>query len=156
MTDAPLPETRDFAGQPGPKAGILPPMHNEPLDKLSIRDLLVRCVIGVKPEERKKPQDILIDITLYADLRKACRSDSLRDSVDYSAVKRKVLQLAEKSRFRLIERLAGRIAEIGLQDRRVQRAQVRVRKPGALRFARCSEVEIVRTRPFVPKRRNGD
>ena len=114
------------------------------LDKLYIRDLLARCIVGVFPRERTKKQDVIINITLHADLRKACRTDRLEDSVDYKTVKEKVLALVEGSAFMLLERLAERIAEVCLEDRRVARVQVSVQKPGALRFARSSEVEIER------------
>ena len=116
------------------------------LDRLRIRDLLLRCRVGVTAAERHKPQDVLVTVTLHADLATACRSDRLGDSVDYKALKLKILAEAERHAFKLIERLAERIATIALADRRVQRVEVVVQKPGALRFARCSEVEIVRER----------
>ena len=119
-------------------------MNDMPLDRLRIRDLLVRCRVGVTAQERNKPQDILITLTLYADLRKACRSARLKDSVDYKVLKWKILAKTEKASFRLIERLAECVADICLEAPRVERVDVRVQKPVALRFARCSEVEITR------------
>jgi len=113
-------------------------------DKIYIRDLLVRCVIGIFPEERRMPQDVLLNITMRSDLRKAGASDRLEDSVDYKAVKQKILAMAEDSSFQLVERLAERVAEICLEDRRVRCAIVSVEKPTALRFAKSVGVEIVR------------
>jgi len=43
----------------------------EHLDKIHIRDLLQRCIIGIYDEERREKQDVVINITLHADLRKA-------------------------------------------------------------------------------------
>lgn len=114
------------------------------LDKLRIRDLRVRCRVGVTAEERRLPQEVLITVTLHADLGKSCRSDALRDTVDYVAVKKAILAECEKKSFRLIERMAQRVAELALADPRVQRVDVVVQKHGVLRFARCSEVEISR------------
>ena len=116
------------------------------LDRLSIRGLLVRCRVGVTAAERRLPQDVLITVTVHADLCRACKSDRLRDSVDYKRIKQQILSLVETTRFNLIERLAERVAGIALRDRRVQRADVVIQKPGALRFARCSEVAITRER----------
>jgi D-erythro-7,8-dihydroneopterin triphosphate epimerase len=116
------------------------------LDKLHIRDLVVRCRLGVTARERRKPQEVAVSVTLHADLRPACRSDRLADSVDYAVLKRAILAEAERRQFHLIERLAQRVAEICLGDPRVERVDVTVQKPGALRFARCSEVEITRER----------
>ena len=46
----------------------------------------------------------------------------------------------------LVEKMASEIAGICLLDPQVERAIVRVEKPGALRFARSVGVEIDRTR----------
>lgn len=115
------------------------------LDTLRIRDLRVRCRVGVTAEERRLPQDVVITVTMHADLRKACRSDNLSDTVDYKAIKKAILAECEAKSFKLIERMAQRVAELALVDPRVQRADVVVQKHGALRFARCSEVEIRRS-----------
>ena len=104
----------------------------------------MRCCIGVTAAERAKPQELLVTVTMHADLSKAGRSDRLGDSIDYKALKLKILALAEKRSFKLIERLAQDVADLALSDRRVLQADVLVQKPGALRFARCSEVEISR------------
>jgi len=117
------------------------------LDKIYIRDLLLRCIVGIYPEERTHKQDVIINITLRADLSEACRSDRIEDTVDYKAIKKKIVTLVEGSSFFLIERLAEEIAAICLEPERVMLAQVSVDKPGALRFARSVAVEISRTRP---------
>jgi 2-amino-4-hydroxy-6-hydroxymethyldihydropteridine diphosphokinase len=121
-------------------------MADPALDKIHIRDLLMRCILGVNEEERREKQDVLLNITLYADLREACRSDRLEDTVDYKAIKKRVIAEVERSSYYLVERLAERIAEICLEDNRVRRVQVAVEKPGALRFARTVGIEIVRER----------
>ena len=121
-------------------------MPLQPPDELRIRELIIRPFIGVTAAERRKRQDIAVDITLYAHLRKACRSDRLEDSIDYSAVKQRILDIAEASRCRLIERLAQLIADACLEFDHVESVRVTVRKPNALRFSRCTEVEIVRER----------
>ena len=116
------------------------------LDKLRIRELVVRCRVGVTALERSRAQEVVITLTMHADLSKACRSDRLADTVDYKAIKLKILSEAERAPFKLIEHLAQRVADIALADPRVTRADVVIQKPGALRFARCSEVEITRER----------
>ncbi len=115
-------------------------------DKLVIRDLAARCIIGIFPEERGQKQDVLLTIALHADLRAAGRSDRLEDSLDYKAVKQKVLALVEKSQFQLLEALAEAVAGVCLESPRVERVTVTLQKPGALRFARCAEIEITRER----------
>ena len=117
------------------------------MDKIHIRDLQVRCVVGIYPEERTAKQDVIINVTLHADYRAACLSDRIEDTVDYKQVKKRIVEMAEASDFFLVERLAESIASLCLQDPRVSQADVTVDKPGALRFARSVAVEISRTRP---------
>lgn len=122
-------------------------------DRIHIRDLAVRCIIGVFPEERRERQDVVINITLECDCRPAARSDDLRDAVDYKKIKRSVLRMVEVSEFQLIETLAERIADICLANPRVEAARVTVDKPGALRFARSVAIEIERRRSEPGPRR---
>jgi len=116
------------------------------LDKIHIRDLQTRCIIGVYPEERGQPQDVVINLTLHADIRRAGRSDRIEDTVDYKAVKTAVIALTEQSSYFLIERLAEAVAQRCLKAGGVQKVEVTIDKPGALRYARSVAVEIVRER----------
>ncbi|MGA2070151.1 MAG: dihydroneopterin aldolase [Sedimentisphaerales bacterium] len=115
------------------------------LDKIRINDLLLHCIIGLNDWERTQKQDVLINIILYADLVKPCQTDNLKDSVDYKEIKKEIIAMVENSSFNLIERLAGEIARICLGHSFIKAVQVRVDKPGALRFAKSVGVEIFRT-----------
>ncbi len=119
--------------------------HRSP-DAIEIRDLLLRCIIGVNDEERRAKQDVLINITLRADLRAAAATDDIRDTVNYRTLTKQIVEHVENSRYYLVETLAERIADICLRDEHVQRVQVSVQKPGALRFARSVGVTIERVR----------
>ena len=114
------------------------------MDKIFIRELALRCIIGIFPEERREKQDIVINIELQCDLRKAGGPDDLNDTVDYKAIKKAILELVENSRFKLIEALAENIAKLALADEKVKQVVVTIDKPGALRFAKSSAVEISR------------
>jgi FolB domain-containing protein len=121
-------------------------MADSPLDRIHIADLLVRCIVGTNPGERAKPQDVVINVTLHADLRAACRSDRIEDTVDYRSLKQRIVEMVEASHFFLVEALAEAVSDICLSDPRVRKACVRVEKPTALRFARTVGVEIERER----------
>ncbi len=118
-------------------------------DQIHIRDLLLRAIIGINDEERRDRQDVLINVTLYADLRKPGVSDAIQDAVNYRTLTKRIIQMVENSQFYLVEKLAAEIAAICLADPGVERVQVRVEKPGALRFARSVGVEIDRTRAVL-------
>ncbi len=120
------------------------------MDRIVIRELLVRCVLGVDAEERREMQDVLISVTLHADLRRAGQSDRLEDAIDYRRIKKQILAAAEGSRYRLIEALAEHVAALCLEHAGVMRVDVLVEKPGSLRFARSAAVEISREAPAAP------
>lgn len=122
----------------------------DPSDRIHIRELHARCIVGIFPHEREVRQDVFLNITLEADLKKACRSDRIEDTVDYKGLKRAILEMVEQSEFYLIERLAEAVAEICLGHPAVERVTVSVDKPGALRFARSVAVEIQRSRGQQP------
>lgn len=121
-------------------------MDADCLDRIHVRDLRVRCIIGINPDEREKKQDVVINITLYADLRRAAATDCIEDTVDYKTIKVRTMEEVEGSSFFLLERLATHVADICLADPKVARARVLVEKPAALRFARTVGVEVVRGR----------
>ncbi len=125
-------------------AGIWFEEHYMSQDRIEIRDLLLRGIVGVNDWEREQPQDILINITLFADLHRAGLSDDIHDSVNYRTVTKKIIQLVETSQRFTVEALAADIARICLQEPGAERVRVRLEKPGALRFARSVGVEIER------------
>lgn len=116
------------------------------VDKIHIRDLSLRCIIGVNDDERREKQDVIVNITLHTDFAPAAASDDFARAVDYKKVKLRVVSLVEGSRYYLLEALAEAIACACLEFERVQQVDVMVEKPGALRFARTVGVEISRKR----------
>jgi len=86
-------------------------------DRIYIRDLALRCLIGVYPEERRDKQDVILNIILETDHRPAAASDRLADAVDYKTLKKKIVALVEASSFELIETLADRVAALALPHR---------------------------------------
>lgn len=114
------------------------------MDTITIRDLALRTIIGIYPEERKEKQDILVNITLEVDLKKAGTSDNITDTVDYKTLKKEIVKMVDKSAYNLIESLAENIATICLTEKKVNRALITIDKPGALRFARSVAVTVDR------------
>jgi len=116
------------------------------MDKVLITDLSARGIIGINDWEREKPQEILINITLYADLRRAGQTDDISDCVNYRTIAKKSQQRAETAARLTVEALANDIARLCLEEPGVQKAVVRVEKPGAVRFCHLVGVEVERTR----------
>jgi FolB domain-containing protein len=116
------------------------------MDKVFIKDLVARGIIGVNDWERKKAQEILINITVFTDTSKAGESDDIKDCVDYSALTKKILAHAESAARLTVEALANDLVKICLDQKGVKKAIVRVEKPGAVRFAKSVGVEVERSR----------
>lgn len=116
------------------------------MDQIFITDLVARGIIGINDWERKVPQEMLINIVLFADLHRVGESDDLHDSVDYRAVTKKVLAHAESARRLTVEALAADLASLCLEEALVKKVRVRVEKPGAVRFSRSVGVEIERAK----------
>ncbi|MBA4388358.1 MAG: dihydroneopterin aldolase [Verrucomicrobia bacterium] len=117
------------------------------MDKMFIVDLKLKCIIGTKPEERRRKQEVVISICLETDLRKACKTDKLEDTVNYHSLEKKLIALVEMSEFLLLEKLAESIAALSLyHDRRIQVVHVRLAKPAAGIKARGISIEIRRAR----------
>ena len=115
-------------------------------DKIHISDLHIRAIIGVNTDERRQPQDVIVNIVLHTDSQIAAASDDIKDTVNYRTITKNVINLVETSQFYLVERLAQEISNVCLGDTRVQRVRVTVEKPTALRFARTVGITIERSR----------
>jgi FolB domain-containing protein len=116
------------------------------MDKVIIKDLLLRGIVGINDSERVNKQDILINIVMYTDIRPAAASDDIVDALNYRTITERITAHVEDSADFLVEKLASSIAGIIITEFDVDRAQVRIEKPGALRFARSVGVEIDRTK----------
>ena len=98
------------------------------MDRIVIAGIRALGVHGVLPEEQTRPQPFEVDVELLVDLAPAGNSDALEDTVDYGAVSEAVSRVISSESFRLLERLAARIAEVCRSDPRVVGVVIEVRK----------------------------
>jgi dihydroneopterin aldolase len=84
---------------------------------------------GVNPEERSLGQRFLVDVALSAALETAGRSDNLDDTINYSAVYKRVRAIVEGPPRALIEAVAEEIAMTLLSEFPATSVVVTVRKP---------------------------
>ena len=116
-------------------------------DCIEIRDLMVRAIVGINDEERVNRQDVVINLTIWSDLRDSGRTDDIDDTINYRTLAKLVIELVEESSFFLVEKLATEIALLSFEfSESIERIRVTVEKPGAIRFARSVGVTIERTR----------
>lgn len=100
-------------------------------DRIELRGLTAHGRHGVFSHEREDGQQFVVDVALSVDTRAAAASDDLADTVDYGALAERVVGLIAGEPVALIETLAQRIADLCLEDRRVEDVEVTVHKPEA-------------------------
>ena len=113
-------------------------------DRIFVENLHLRCRIGVTEEERRDPQEVVVDASVYLDLSLAGRSNDLRDTIDYKKYVESITGLVEAGPFVLLEGLAAGIATMSM-GWGADRVVVRVRK-GKYSSEPSIGVEIERTR----------
>ena len=116
------------------------------MDKVFIKDLHVQGILGIHDWERVTPREIIVNVTLYTDTRRAARTDNISGCVDYSAMAKKIRAHAESAARMTVEALANDLAGLCLEEPRVRKVVVRVDKPGAVPETASVGVEVERAR----------
>ena len=115
------------------------------MDHVFIEGLEIEALIGIYDWERRIRQPLVFDIEMAFDNRIPAASDAIGDTLNYTAVSKRVVQYVSESDFGLVETLAERVAAIILEEFGVQRVRLKLSKPGAVRGARAVGVMIERT-----------
>jgi dihydroneopterin aldolase len=114
------------------------------MDIVYIRALRIDTVIGIYEWERKTRQTIVFDVEMSADIGRAAATDSIRDTLDYKAVSKRLIQFVGESSFQLVETLAERCAQIVREEFGVRWVRLTLNKAGAVRGADAVGVVIER------------
>ena len=104
-------------------------------DIIYIKDLRVQAIIGIFGWEREVRQEVSIDLEMEFDCKRAAKTDSIEDTIDYKKITKGIIKFVEESEFQLQETLAEGIAELVKNEYKVNSLKLRVSKPGALRHA---------------------
>jgi dihydroneopterin aldolase len=100
-------------------------------DRIELRGLTVRGYHGVFDHEQRDGQDFVVDITVWIDLATASASDDLADTLDYGMLAQRAAEIVAGPPRKLIETVAGAIADDVMTDERVHAVEVVVHKPSA-------------------------
>ncbi|BAZ49285.1 dihydroneopterin aldolase [Nostoc sp. NIES-4103] len=111
----------------------------------------IRCYgyTGYLHEEQVLGQWFEVDVKLWLDISKAAKTDAIEDTLDYRSVISLIQNLVKTSKFSLLERLVGAIADAILTEcDRVTQVQVTVSKPAAPipDFGGKISIEVTRTK----------
>jgi len=116
------------------------------LDRIFINEIVVSGIIGINPDERVNEQDICVNVIMWVDTSVAARSDDIADAVNYRTITKRIIEHIENGEPMLVERLVQEIADLCLEDERVDSVEVSVEKPGALSHTRSVGIKILRSR----------
>ena len=115
--------------------------------KIYLQGVRAYGYVGYLPEENVLGQWFEVDATLWVDFEKSTYSDDLEDTVNYISCIRKIENLIQTEKYKLIERLAGAIADSILEDPKISQLELRVIKhPPIPHFQGSVAVEITRSR----------
>lgn len=97
-----------------------------------VKGLKVYAYHGVNPEEKENGQVFVLDIQAQTDLRAACLSDRLEDTVSYAKIIKTTIAVMTAQKNDLIERAAQRVAEALLHEYpTLESVVVTLKKPDA-------------------------
>lgn len=129
-------------------------------DVLSITGLRCECVVGVYPQERGRPQPLVIDIDLFVDTDAAGRSGRLSRTVDYDAAAQAVIFLLQSCRFGLLETAAHALAKFllappsaGESRAAIHSVRLKLIKPEALPGGALASLSVERDAAWAHIRR---
>ena len=120
-------------------------------DRIDLTGIEVYAKHGVLDQEQEKAQVFRVDVSAYTDLSVPGETDDLSDALDYSTLALEVREVVGSESHRLIETVAGRVADTILAHPQVVRAVITIHKPNApidMAFDDVS-VTIERTRAAV-------
>ena len=115
------------------------------MDIVFIENLKIPASIGVWDWEHRVKQNLTIDVELGCDIRQAASFDDIEHAVSYKDVSVRIFELIEGSKFKLIETVAEKIAELILAEFSVTWCRIKVSKPRAVEKASNVGVIIERT-----------
>ena len=113
-------------------------------DKVFIEDLEVETIIGIFGWERKVKQIVKISLEMDFNISDAAKTDNIDQALDYKSIGKDISSFVGKSSFQLVETMADKIAKRVLKNKSIEKVEVKVEKPGALRGSKSVGIKIVR------------
>ncbi len=110
------------------------------MQSLRIKNLKLRIIVGINPEERIHKQDVLINITAEFDDSKVIQTEDINDTLNYRNLAKSIISFVEKSEFHLLETLVDKVLNLVMSNDMVIRASVEIDKTTVLRY--CDSVSL--------------
>jgi dihydroneopterin aldolase len=126
-----------------------------PMDLIFIEGFRGETIIGIHDGEFDRPQPLVIDVQAGLPHARACDTDRIADTIDYSVVRLRLQRLLAEHRLQLLEAFAEAVADILLDEFGASWVRVTVVKPSKFDDVRALGVQIERTAaPRAPQGRS--
>ncbi|MEZ2696408.1 dihydroneopterin triphosphate 2'-epimerase [Hafnia alvei] len=102
---------------------------------IRIKNLRLRTFIGIKEEEIKNKQDVVINVVIHCPAEQARKSENIADALNYRTITKRIIAHVEDNRFALLEKLTQDVLNIACEHHWVTYAEVEIDKLYALRYA---------------------
>ena len=112
------------------------------MDRIRIKNLKIPARHGVYEFEKEKEGTFELDIELYLPLLKAGESDRIEDTINYEDIISVVTKAFTDKQYALVEAAAQSVCDRLLNDFKIDKITVRVRKPHAPIDADFETVEV--------------
>lgn len=112
------------------------------MDRIRIKNLKIPARHGVYEFEKEKDGIFELDINLYLPLLKAGKSDRLEDTINYEDIISTVTKAFTEKQYALVEAAAQSVCDRLLNDFKIDKITIRVRKPHAPIDADFETVEV--------------
>ena len=99
------------------------------LDIVFIEGFRGETVIGIHDSELHRPQPLVIDVHAGVQRARACDTDEIADTIDYSVVRERLHLLMKEHKLKLLEAFAEAIAHILIDEFGARWVRVKVVKP---------------------------
>ena len=117
------------------------------MNRISIVDLEITCIIGILPAERTKEQTLLLDIYLDVDFGDSNIADDINETIDYTKIAEMATQLGISKKYKLIESFCYDLNNLFLDTFKIiQQSKITVKKPNAIPKAKYAAFSMEKSR----------
>jgi 7,8-dihydroneopterin aldolase/epimerase/oxygenase len=120
------------------------------MDLIFIEGFRGDTIIGIHDGEFDQPQPLVIDVQAGVPHARACDTDRITDTIDYSVVRERLRRLLVEHRLQLLEAFAEAVADILLDEFGAAWVRVTVVKPNKFDDVKAFGVQIERSAAARP------
>ncbi|ALM52914.1 dihydroneopterin triphosphate 2'-epimerase [Halomonas huangheensis] len=116
------------------------------LATIRIKNLRLRTYIGIKDEELRNQQDVIINAVIRYSADAAVEFNEIEQALNYRTITKEIIAHVESNRFLLLERMTRELLDLIMSHEQVLTTQLEIDKPHALRFADSVSITLSASR----------